>query len=81
MCIRLLRFLGSVWEWTQNVWEDDPAKRVVRGGWERTLGEEGARASYRAAEYASRRSTRIGFRCCAAARSGLYTTRPFGPAP
>ena len=66
---------GSVWEWTQNAWQGEGAKRVVRGGWERGLGEKGARASYRAAEDASKKSPRIGFRCCAPARSGLQTTR------
>jgi formylglycine-generating enzyme required for sulfatase activity len=80
---------GSVWEWVQNKWQDDAAapdaggteRRVVRGGWERGLGERGARASYRAAEDASKASPRIGFRCCAPAVSGLYTTRDNGPGP
>ncbi len=57
------------------------AKRVVRGGWERGLGEKGARASYRAAEDPSKTSPRIGFRCCAPAISGLYTTRDVEPGP
>jgi len=57
---------GSVWEWTENAWDGDPSRRVVRGGWEEPLGELGASCGYRAAQDASRGTGRIGWRCCAA---------------
>lgn len=57
--------VGSVWEWTENTWGDDPSKRVVRGGWEASLGELGASCAYRGAHEASQGTPRIGWRCCA----------------
>jgi hypothetical protein len=56
---------GSVWEWTQNAYDGDPLRRVLRGGYDPEVGEKSARCSWRQPQEASKTSARIGFRCCA----------------
>jgi formylglycine-generating enzyme required for sulfatase activity len=62
---------GSVWEWTLNSWEGDSSRRVLRGGWEPEIGDLAALCSYRRPHGASAGGARIGFRCCAGARSAV----------
>ena len=52
---------GNVWEWTENCWEGDCAKRVLRGGGWYSIPQE-VRSVIRDWEAASKGSFLIGFR-------------------